>query len=368
MATNFDAVLEQLSAHKGNVTIVDSDETIEITSQRVFKAPSNYNFTLGYVGDVNSQIVTFQFPLAHEGHSLENCAKKKLNWKNRKSGVEGVSNLIILDSSENGWRAKWEVPPEAMSMAGTVEIGISISDVVVDDNNKEKIAFSWNTPSFSKFTVAESFNQVADVYDPNNVVLPARNEILIVDVDNRSIIVPSGWNSTVCCYGDIGVSKLFFEVNRYVRGMDLLDLWNQGASGTAISVGVAFLSSTAQDFSTDTVYSIYETVENQKANKVLVSWDIPPTVSNNNSKYVGAFTIYFKVEEKDAAGNVLKRWTTQAFNNVKIGTSLLVNDLSDFVSREEEIVRDIIKEEMGESVIEQIDEYMDNTYFVTTDN
>ena len=367
MATNFDAVLEQLSTHEGSVTIMDSDETIEITSQREFGAPSNYNFTLGYVGDVNSQIVTFKFPLAHEGHSLEKCAKKKLNWKNKKSGAEGVSNLIVLDSSENGWRAKWEVPPEAMTMAGIVEIGISISDVVID-NNKEKVIFSWNTPSFSKFVVKESFNQSADVYDPNNVTLPARNEILVVDADNRSIIAPSEWNPTVCCYGDIGVSKLFFEVNRYIRGMDLLNFWAAGNQGTEIKIGAAFLSSTAQDFRTSAVHSIYETIESKKSNKVLVSWDIPATISNNGQKYIGSFTIYFKVEEKDTAGNVVKRWTTQAFSNLKIGTSLLVNDLSDFVSREEDIVRDMIKEEMGESVIEQIDEYMDGTYFVTTDN
>jgi hypothetical protein len=367
MATNFDAVLEQLSTHEGSVTIMDSDETIEITSQREFKAPSNYNFTLGYVGDVNSQIVTFKFPLAHEGHSLEKCAKKKLNWKNKKSGAEGSSNLIVLDSSENGWRAKWEVPPEAMTMAGIVEIGVSISDVVVD-NNKEKVVFSWNTPSFNKFMVEESFNQTADVYDPNNVALPARNEILVVDVDNRSIVAPSGWSPTVCCYGDIGVSKLFFEVNRYVRGMDLLNAWSEGSQGTEISIGAAFLTDTAQDFKTSSVRSIYETIESKKSNKVLVSWDIPSAISNNEQKYIGDFVIYFKVEEKDVEAKVVKRWTTQAFSNLKIGTSLLMNDLSDFVSREEELVRDIIKEEMFDSVFEQIDDYMDTTYFITDDN
>jgi hypothetical protein len=80
---------------------------------------------LGYAGDVNSQLVTFTLPKKHENHDLSTCVNRKLSWKNLSSGAEGSSSLEkTTTTSETTWNVTWEVPPEAMTHAGTIEIAI----------------------------------------------------------------------------------------------------------------------------------------------------------------------------------------------------------------------------------------------------
>ena len=202
---NFDDILKNLH---DSATLEDTEilTPIVVTSNRTFEVPNGYNLILAYAGDVNSQIVTFQFPKFHEKHDLSKCQKKKIKWKNLTSGTEGRSNLkVIDDSSEDKWTASWEVPPEIMTAASVIEIGISLYDIYPDSN---LIAFSWNTATFRGFSVSESFSEVGDVWDEG--YYPAKNEILNISVDNRNIVAPSGYNSVIANFGDIGISKVFF--------------------------------------------------------------------------------------------------------------------------------------------------------------
>ena len=205
--SNFDDIINQLHSSAA-IEDAQAQTPIVVTSRRTFEVPQDYDLVLGYAGDVNSQVVTFQLPKLHEGHSLYNCDFKKIKWQNLKSGTEGVSDLTPQREDTDTWTATWEVPPELMTMAGEIEIAVSIYD-----EKDGFIAFSWNTPAFRGFSVGASANQVADVWSEGSKNLPAANEILIVNTENRRIEAPVNWNPIICSYGDIGLSKVFFEIN-----------------------------------------------------------------------------------------------------------------------------------------------------------
>lgn len=360
MATNFDEILNSLHTL---AALTDEDEIIEITSRRAFKVPSEYNLVLGYAGDVNSQIVTFGLPYKHEGHSLINCATKKLRWKNLTSGAEGVSDLnVAKEDSPLYWLATWEVPAEAMTMAGSVEIGVSISDFSKD--NPTKIAFSWNTPSFKGFSVGNTFSEVSEVLMEGGIsLLPSKDEILVVDINSRNIVAPPKWNPILCSYGDIGVSNLFFEINRYIQGYDLLNL----DSGTTVEVGYSFGNKDVEYNGAITISQFLDSLESQKSNKVLLIWNVPPEITNNASFYTGSIAISLRIQTK-SGDDVTKRWSTLSFNKLSIGSSVALNDLVNHIQRDEDMLTRMVEEEVSEVIDDKIDGYMDNTYFVTTDN
>ena len=352
--TNFDNILSSLH---DSAALADeqSSSPIVITSRRAYEVPQDYDLVLGYAGDVNSQIVTFQLPSAHEGHNLFRCSNKKLKWKNLSSGAEGVSNLIVEDG-ENSWKAAWEVPAEIMTMAGKVEIAISLYDF--DDEGK--IAFAWNTPPYNGFSIGEGFIKVADVIENDEV--PAKDEILIVDVEGRNIIAPAGYNSIVCSYGDIGIAKVFFEINQYIRGINLLD------EATKVYVNVSYLTTTAEPFEITNIKPLFSSIESKKANKVLLVWDVPTELTTNAEGYTGTISISLKAEVKDEQEKLTKRWSTSTFSKLTIGPSVLLDDITELVSRDESIVERIVEQEVSEVIDEKIDNYMDNTPFEISDN
>ena len=343
---NFDEILNGLHTASA-LTDAQIEAPIVITARRTFEVQPDYDLILGYVGDVNSQLVTFQLPKTHEGHDLSKCAFKKIKWQNLASGTEGVSELTVQTEQTESWTASWAVPPEVMTMSGQVEIAISIYD-----EKDGLIAFSWNTPAFREFSVGKTANQIADVFQENN--LPANSEILIVNSETRKIETPINWNPIIASFGDIGLSKVFFEMNQYVRGLDLLD------KDTKIYAGVAFISDTVEDFEIKDVRPLFMSETNKKANKVLITWDVPDAITNNNQGYVGTFVISLKAQVNDADGNITKRWSTAQFDKLTIGPSVLLNDVTELVARDEEIV--------GRVVDGKIDEYIDNTYLVFDNN
>jgi hypothetical protein len=143
---NFDEILRNLH---DSATLTDTDGIITITPSRQFQVPADYNVTIGYAGDVNSQIITFKLPQHHEGHSLFNCKNKKIKWKNLTSGTEGFSTLVNSIAADDGWTCQWEVPPEAMTQAGNLEVAIVLYDLAANG----RIAFAWNTPSYKGFII-----------------------------------------------------------------------------------------------------------------------------------------------------------------------------------------------------------------------
>jgi hypothetical protein len=135
---NFDDILNTLHT---NATLSDDEmknttnlHPIVVTSRRAFEIPNDYNLVLGCAGDVNSQIVTFRLPKYHEGHDLSQCDKRKIKWKNLASGAEGDSDLTKkTTTAAETWDVTWEVPPALMTVAGNIEIAITIYDIVEAD-------------------------------------------------------------------------------------------------------------------------------------------------------------------------------------------------------------------------------------------
>lgn len=347
MATNFDAVLNGLHS---SASLTDVDEAIEITSRREFKVPSDYNLILGYAGDINSQIVTFKIPLLHERHDLSLCQYKKIFWKNNSSKNEGTSLLVDVVATDNSWTAQWQVPPEAMTASGVVEVSLSLYDAATEGG---AVSFAWNTPVFKGFSVGESLSSVSDVKSLS--YLPAKDEILVVNVDSRAIVAPVGWNSVICSYGDIGVSQVFFEINRYIKGIDLLD------DNTQIDIGTAFQTDTVF-YETDVeVKPMFNTVDSEKNNKVLVIWNVSPELTDNSSAYVGTISISLRVQA--TVGGKQKKWGTTSFNKLTIASSPALFEITNIISRDESLLTRMVEEEVSEVIDDKIDNYMEGNEF-----
>lgn len=334
---NFDELLEGLHSNSKLSDELDAKYPIIITQQRNFDVPVQINPVLGFAGDVNSQILTFQCPLYQDAHDLSGCHNKKIKWKNLQSLTEGISDLIVkeINVEQGFWIAEWEVPPELMAIAGTLEIGISLYDI--KDN---VIVFSWNTATFQGFSIGESFTDVGQIWDSGK--LPAKNEILNVDIESRSIVAPVGYKNIVCNYGDIGTSKIFFQVNKIIRGIDLTN------TNTEMSI-IFNLGQTATDkekLMQDNIKPLFQNNE-----KLIICWEIPEEITNNEYCYTGNFTIalMFEIKDKDT---VIKRWISSSYSQLSIGESSLLNDINSIAIKDEN------------RVIGIIDNYMDTRDFI----
>lgn len=338
---SFDEILNNLHGSGISVTTTDAEESmpIEITPQRTFRVPSEYNTTLGYAGDVNSQIVTFKLPKTHEGHELSSCQKKKIKWKNLSSGLEDSNELTECNSYDDHWTATWEVPPEAMSQAGNLEVAISLYDI--KDN---KIAFSWNTASYKGFQIADSFIHVGQNLNGQN--LPARDEILTVNVDTRQIVAPQGYKTTIANYGDIGVSKVYFAINKMVNGIDL------SSSKTKIILKVSFPNTLAGD-ERDNITK-QELLQNGQ--EYLICWNVPPSITSNVAYYVGNITISLEIVSMEG-GTINKRWSSSSFSQLNIAPSQLMIDVVEFSARNEQIISEAVEVTISDSVDRYMEEY-----------
>ena len=305
---NFGALLDSL--HKGAATsanLTDSDlpEVILINAKREFVVPKDYNTVIAYEGDVNSQVITFDCPLTHEGHNLSDCEHKQIRWVNQASGVEGNNELdvsIVNDRQHLSWR----VPPEAFTKSGRLQFSISIYDL--DENGY--VAFQWNTSSYSGFSVSRSMDNVG-------IFSPARNEVLSISDETRRIVAPSGYNGVVANYGDVGTAKVFFRVNRYVRGIDVLDpatirtiRWKLG---TQIQSTIENIFVRPYSAETD------EKIKNREG-LVDIIWDVPSEITCNAQYRAGNFDIEVSFMSSDGK----RIWRTTAFSGLSIGRSLFM--------------------------------------------
>ena len=346
---SFEEILAKLH---DDARLVDDamDTPITITNQRKFEVPNGYDLVLGYAGDVNSQVVSFRLPRNHEAHDLFLCKHKVLKWKNLTSGAEGTSTLTAAESSDNAIITTWEVPPEVMTQAGNVEVAFSLYDI----SENGIIAFSWNTPTFSGFKVENSFVHVGTTWAEGK--MPAKNEILNVDTEGRQIVAPANYNKIFCNYGDIGTSKIFFAIDKNVRGIDISD------ATAAVDVNIKFGTETTQWMPIPRADNFKPYSEN--ADKLIVCWDVPASITNNEYHYIGNISISLKFEVKDENNEPIKRWVSSAFTQLEIGPSLLTHTVIDIAERDENLVRELVEETVNEVIDEEIDEYFDEREFV----
>ena len=311
---SFDELIKSLhgDGNETETSLQDSNGIIQVDVEtRDFIIPDNYNTTLAYSGDVNSQIVTFQIPPTHEQHYLLGCKNKKIKWKNLASGYEDINNLEQME--EGSEILSWHVPPEAFSAAGVLEFSISFYDLLDDG----RIGFSWNTPSCTKLSIGEAFEQVSS-YKLQEYI-PAKNEILTID-DNKQIVAPKGYNNVVANYGDKNSSAVYFQCQRYYKGFDLLD------PNLTVEVVVAI-----NGFS----FSEEISVKNRKQNfvnkeetggLVTLIWKVSPNITNNSEYYVGNFSICIRFAIQGQ-----KQLTTNIYSNLTIGNTLM----NDYILPEE---------------------------------
>lgn len=323
MSSTFDEILGKL---QGN--LIDDkyykdprkDSNIEnpiiIDKQRQFSIPKDYNPIIAYEGDVNTQIITFACKRKYEGYDLYQCKNKKLRWYNLSSGAEGNSNLqcsIVTENQDYDLLLRWDVPPEAMTKKGQLQFSISLFDVV-----NGRLAFSWNTSMCQALSVGETLSSVgswATDYDSNaqskdtSIYLPAKNEILTIDVESRRIVAPTGFNYTVCNYGDIGVSKICFQVKQYIGVLDVLK------SDIEIKWQIGEIIGTESSLQNSSDLYAYQADQTGKSDLVNIVWNLPETLTKNESRNSGKFLI--KISFKDSAKRL--EWHSSTYKELTVG-------------------------------------------------
>lgn len=306
----FDALLNQI--HQSTQTgalAVDEDTYIKIDKNRQFVVPDSFNPIIAYEGDVNSQVITFACPAVVEGHQLADCANKKLRWSNMASGNEG-SSVLSYRLDKDILYLSWEAPPETFTMAGDLEISITFSDYL-----NGRIVYSWNTAPLLGLKVGKTLDKVSDKISEENLVnySPAKNEVLIVNTETRQITEPKGYNYIICNYGDVGTSVVYFQIKRYVRGIDLLD------ENTNFTVYWKLESESAVDRGGESIeqshkylYAV-EIDDRDSEGLVNVIWLPSPNITSNVLQYHGPITIMLEFSNKE------KVWRTCSYDKLEIG-------------------------------------------------
>lgn len=298
MALEFDALLESLHQNKNETKLIDAESNpIVVNERRDFIVPEGYNTAIAYEGDVNSQIITFDLPVYHEGHNLANCNNKILYWKNLQSGIEGSSDLDGVSIANERQILQWIVPPEAFTQAGVIEISISIYDI-----QNSRIAFAWNTASFAQLTVEKTMGSV-------NHHLPARDQILLINEETRQIVAPSNYNNIVGFQGDKGVGKVYFIIKRHISGIDVLQ------PDATITIFYRALDIINTSVLMKSEYTPEIEGRNQEG-MVLLTWTIPDADGSFMQIYNGKFDISLKIE------TLRQTWHTNTYSNLEIKPSL----------------------------------------------
>lgn len=304
---NFDELLSGIHDSVAD-TLTAQSNIIVIDSKRQFN-PVDFDTVIAYEGDINSQIITFQLPKTHENHELAGCTDKILKWKNLVSGIEGTFKLkpISVDEDSEHLYLQWEVAPEAFSEAGNIEISISFYDYI-----GEALVFSWNTGIYSELSVGKSNAAVG--YN-----LPAKNEILMIDKDTKQILAPAEYNNTICNFGDVGVSTVYFLTERYLGKNNSLDVMEEN---TTINLYIILNGHRRkQDIPKDKI-RLY-TAENsyrEKDGLVLIEWDVPSEITSNETFGAGNLEVAIEFMTNDKG---VKRWLSNPYRNLKINPSIV---------------------------------------------
>ena len=318
---NFDEILNDI--HNG-LGVKPEDEDIAenslgpivVTNKRTFELPKDFNSTIGYVGDVNSQIITFSLPTTCDGHDLTKCQYKVLKWKNKASNLEGQDNLITIETSSQHL-VQWQVQPEVFTKDGKLEIVISLYDI-----KNGKVAFSWNTSPLTQLSVGNNSYEVGTIL--TDIQLPAKNEILLINEETRSIVMPSGYNPVIANLGDVDTSVIFFQAPANIRGINLLDENTEvnvhiGANGSVWKEKITNISAENANIAS------YNSLVN-------LLWFPSSELTNNDDKYFGNITISISFEGNN------KYWITSQLNKLKIGEAVIGSE-------------DLIPEESGKQTI-----------------
>lgn len=340
---SFDNLLKGI--HSGvQDTATINDNYIMINEQRKF-VPVEFDTTIAFEGDINSQKITFKLPKLHENHELSNCANKKIRWKNLSSGVEGNSNLQPSELSEQNWfYSIWEVPSELFTSAGTIEISISLFDHNNEDT-KDYVVFSWNTATYTGLSVGKSMETVGFSF-------PAKNEILVVDNETKNIIAPTGYNNIICNYGEVGVSEVYFLINRYLgKTNKFIDVMNESTNISLYITMNGLYGASLQG--KDIVKKLYTSEIEDRNNEglVFITWNVPAGVTAGPAG-PNPMSIMLGIEQNG------KKWFSNVYTSLKVGNSMFATNGQP--SEEWDLMEDYVKD--------IIDQYIDSNDFIIDSN
>ena len=280
------------------------DSYIEINKQRQFVPTENFDLTVAYEGDVNTQIITFKCPNSYEGHSFDEC-QKILRWKNLADGAEGVTFLSSAMETDL-MVLTWELPAEACVTAGTLQIAIEIYDSQDWDDGTTRKRYSWNTPPYSGLQIGKSLNSVALLTIPTD-------KLLLVDTDTKNILAPTGYNNTICSYGEVGFAKVYFLVDK-----EVFDNFGDDKDGPIINVYVKMNGYLGCDSSNKDPDKNNITVEEHQSGKKLVIWNVPAGVTAGRPG-PGEMQIMLNITNSKAT----KSWSTNTYSGLKVAESIL---------------------------------------------
>jgi hypothetical protein len=93
---NYEHIINGIHNDHTSGYVSDEHEYITIDKKtRGIKVPADFNTTIAFAGDINSQALTFECPWQYDQHSLFDCSEKKIHWYNTGSKIEGENDLII---------------------------------------------------------------------------------------------------------------------------------------------------------------------------------------------------------------------------------------------------------------------------------
>lgn len=310
MPISFDQALQSLH---DNAIMQDTDSMIEINNKRQFIVPPDFDTVIAYEGDANSQIITFKCVRYADGHDLSKCVEKTLRWKNLSSKIEGnfgfdASKMTV---EEEYMFLRWEVPLDACTQAGIIEIALKCYDMT--DN---ALTFSWNTASFSGLSVGKSMDSV-DLF-------PTKDQLLVIDKESRNIVAPAGYNNIICNYGDVGVSNVFFLINRHLGRYNEFDLLDENMEATIyVKIGGEKIKERI------TVIEPYSTEIAGPVNGglVLLTWEVPAEITAGD---FGAakldVSLEFVIKEKEV---IKRRWLSNVYSKLEIAESIVLIEIDD---------------------------------------
>lgn len=302
MMSDFNKVLNGLHDISRDSKIItdDSQSYIEINNKRQFTLSPEFDTIIAYEGDVNTQVITIKCIASFDGHNLSQCAYRVLRWKNLASGAEGVSDLIEEEEKDT---YSWHIPAEACTMAGSLEISVEFFDTQDWDDETTRKVFSWNTPSYSGLSVGKSLNSVALLTIPTD-------KLLLVDTDTKNIIAPTGYNNTICSYGEVGFAKVYFLVDK-----EVFDNFRDDKDGPIINVYVKMNGYLGCDGSNIVV-------EEHQSGKKLVIWNVPAGVTAGRPG-PGEMQIMLNITNSTTYTPEKKSWSTNTYSRLKVAESIL---------------------------------------------
>lgn len=328
---SFDSLIQGLHNSSALTDNINEDKNVIIVNEKRQLMPGeSFDTTIAYEGDINSQIVTFKCIKSHDNHDLSKCAYKELKWKNKTSGAEGISPLVSTGTATaEAFYLKWEIPADACTQAGIIEISISIYD-----KSGNQVVFSWNTAKYAGLTIGGSLESVGFEFPP-------KDEILVIDRDTKTITAPVGYNNTICNYGEVGVTEIYFLVNKHLGKKRELDVMSSN-----ITVYVTLNGLVGSDSDVSRIEKRLYTTEIDNRNSeglVLITWKVPAGITAGPGGPSG-MKIMLGFEEGG------KKWYSNTYSALKIGETLFVGTDGDV--EEWNLLEDIVSKYIEEYFVE----------------